>query len=86
LNEFRAAAASTQTFDWLHSLTEMIALVRPGIDAKTFYAGKTISEVEWWISSCCKFPEFYWGRLRVFSDGTADAAFDESDVYGFRRS
>ena len=24
-----------------------------------------------------------WARLRVFSDGSADAAFDESKVYGF---
>ena len=64
-------------------INRVMSLVRPDIDAKTFYAGKTISEVEWWISSCCKFPELYWGRLRVFSDGTADAAFDESDVYGF---
>jgi hypothetical protein len=60
-----------------------LSLVRPGIDAKAFYSGKTLSEVEWWISSCCEFPELYWGRLRVFSDGTADAAFDEADVYGF---
>ena len=60
-----------------------MALLRTGIDGKTFYAGKTISKVEWWISSCCEFPELYWARLRVFSDGTADAAFEESDVYGF---
>jgi hypothetical protein len=64
-------------------LDRALSLVRPGMDAKTFYAGKTVSEVEWWISSCCQFPELYWGRLRVFSDGTADAAFDEEDVYGF---
>jgi hypothetical protein len=53
------------------------------MDAKTFYAGKTLSEIEWWISSCCEFPELDWGRLRIFSDGTADAAFDDADVYGF---
>jgi hypothetical protein len=64
-------------------ISRLIGLIRPRIDAKAFYAGKTISEVEWWISSCCEFPELYWGRLRVFSDGTADAAFDESSVYGF---
>ena len=64
-------------------INRVMSLVRPSIDAKTFYADKTIAKVEWWISSCCKFPELYWGRLRVFSDGTADAAFDEADVYGF---
>jgi hypothetical protein len=64
-------------------LNGALSLVRPGIDSKAFYSGKMLSEVEWWISSCCEFPELYWGRLRVFSDGTADAAFDEEDVYGF---
>ena len=64
-------------------LERAVSLVRPGIDAKAFYFGKTLSQVEWWISSCCEFPELYWGRLRVFSDGTVDAAFDEEDVYGF---
>jgi hypothetical protein len=53
------------------------------IDAKKFYSGKTLTKVEWWISWVCHYPELYWGRLRVFSDGTADAAFDETDVYGF---
>jgi hypothetical protein len=60
-----------------------MALISPGINSKTFYAGKTISEVEWWISSCCKFPELCWGRLRVFSDGTVDVGFDDVDAYGF---
>lgn len=64
-------------------LDRALSLVRPGIDAKKFYAGKTLTKVEWWISYVCHYPELYWGRLRVFSDGTADAAFDESDVYGF---
>jgi len=63
-------------------IDRMIALVRPGISAKVFYSGKTITKVAWWISPC-PYPELYWGRLRLFSDGTADAAFDEADVYGF---
>ena len=65
-------------------INRMISLVRPGVDSKAeSYAGKTITEVEWWISYACHYPELYWGRLRVFSDGSADAAFDEANVYGF---
>ena len=64
-------------------IDRVLSLVRPGVNAKKFYSGKTITKVEWWISYACRYPELYWGRLRVFSDGTADAAFDESDVYGF---
>jgi len=52
-------------------------------DKRSFYEGKTVTRVEWWISYACEFPDLYWGRLRVFSDGTADAAFEESTVYGF---
>ena len=52
------------------------------IDKHSFYEGKTLNEVEWWISWAA-IPDLYWARLRVFSDGSADAAFDESSVYGF---
>jgi hypothetical protein len=64
-------------------ITRLISLLRPAIGSTTFYEGKMVTEVEWWISYVCKSPELYWGRLRVFSDGTADAAFDEETVYGF---
>jgi hypothetical protein len=65
-------------------IKKMMSLVRPGVDSKAeFYAGKTVTEVEWWIAYACHYPELYWGRLRVFSDGTADAASDEANVYGF---
>ena len=64
-------------------LDRALSLVRPGMDAQKFYAGKTVTRVEWWISWVCHYPELYWGRLRVYSDGTADAAFDESDVFRF---
>jgi|GEM_PF-1579561 len=53
------------------------------LDKLTFYKSRTVIKVEWWISYVCEFPEPYWGRLRVFSDGTADAALEESKVYGF---
>ena len=39
-----------------------------------FYHGKTIGEIEWWVSHCT-LPELLWARLRVFSDGTADVCF-----------
>jgi hypothetical protein len=64
-------------------INRALSLVRPGIDEKKFYSAKTLTKVEWWISYVCHYPELYWGRLRVYSDGTADAAFDEGDVYGF---
>jgi len=52
-------------------------------DKNSFYEGKALKEVEWWISYACRFPELYWGRLRVFSDGSADACFSKSKIYGF---
>ena len=52
------------------------------IDKHSFYEGKPLKEVEWWISWAA-LPDVSWARLRVFSDGSADAAFDESTVYGF---
>jgi len=63
-------------------IDRIVALVKPGVNANAFYSGKTLAKVEWWLSPC-PYPELYWGRLRVFSDGSADAAFDEADVYGF---
>jgi hypothetical protein len=53
------------------------------VDKNSFYDGKALTEVEWWISYACEYPQLCWGRLRVFSDGTADACFSESEVYGF---
>ncbi len=53
------------------------------MDKRSFYAGKTLAKVEWWLSYCSEYPNLAWARLRVFSDGSADAAFDESKVYGF---
>ncbi len=53
------------------------------VDKRSFYEGKTLAEVEWWLSYCSEYPDLSWARLRTFSDGTADAAFDESKVYGF---
>ena len=53
------------------------------MDKHLFYEGKSIVSVEWWISYGSEFPELYWARLRVFSDGSSDAAFDEFTAYGF---
>ena len=53
------------------------------MDKRSFYEGKTLAKVEWWLSYCSEYPDLAWARLRVFSDGSADAAFDESKVYGF---
>lgn len=53
------------------------------MDKQTFYEGKTLAKVEWWLSYCSEYPDLAWARLRVFSDGSADAAFNESKVYGF---
>lgn len=48
-----------------------------------FYKGKTLAETEWWLN-VESLPDLVWGRLRVFSDGTADACFAEGvAVYGF---
>lgn len=48
-----------------------------------FYANKTLAKTDWWISDGSVFPDLYWARSRVFSDGTADAAFDSTQVFGF---
>jgi hypothetical protein len=53
------------------------------VDKSSFYKGKTLAKVEWWLSYCSEYPDLAWARLRVFSDGSADAAFEKSKVYGF---
>lgn len=53
------------------------------MDKRSFYEDKTLTTVEWWLSYGSEYPDLAWARLRVFSDGSADAAFDESKVYGF---
>ena len=53
------------------------------MDKRLFYEGKTLAKVEWWLSYCSEYPDLAWARLRVFTDGSADAAFEESKVYGF---
>lgn len=42
-----------------------------------------MSKVEWWISYCSEYPALYWARLRVFSDGSSDVAFEAAKVYVF---
>jgi len=61
--------------------------MRSGLFARqAFYANKTITRVEWWVSYCSEYPDLAWARIRVLSDGSADAAFDEGTVYGFSNS
>lgn len=56
------------------------------MDKRSFYEGKTVAKVEWRLSDCSEYPNLLWARLRVLSDGSADAAFfGESLVYGFDR-
>jgi hypothetical protein len=74
------------TVRWLLTTVKFLSLIRKRlgiVDKSSFYEGKALKEVEWWISYVCEFPQLYWGRLRVFSDGSADAFFGESQVYGF---
>lgn len=48
-----------------------------------FYKNKSVIETEWWLN-VESLPDLVWGRLRVFSDGTADACFAEGvTLYGF---
>jgi hypothetical protein len=54
-----------------------------GMDKYTFYNGKILGKVEWWLSYCFEYPDLMWARLRIFTDGSADASFEESKVYGF---
>ena len=51
-----------------------------------FYKNPQPFKIEWWLSSCHNYPDLYWARLKVFSDGKADVAFqDENKVYGFTK-
>jgi hypothetical protein len=65
---------------------KLLSLIRKQfgiVDKRSFYEGRALKEVEWWISYACEYPQLCWGRLRVFSNGTADACFSESQIYGF---
>jgi hypothetical protein len=49
----------------------------------SFYEGKTVRVTEWWLDECA-LPALRWARLRVFDDGSADAAWEEGgNLYGF---
>lgn len=49
-----------------------------------FYQNAQVIKVEWWLSWCHEYPDLFWGRLRVFSNGKADVVFqDEDKTYGF---
>ena len=48
-----------------------------------FYKNKSLIATEWWLNAE-SLPDLVWARLRVFSDGTADACFVEGvTLYGF---
>ena len=54
------------------------------LGAKEFYNNCEVEKVNWWLSYCHNYPEFYWARLRTFSNGKADVLFqDENKAYGF---
>lgn len=49
-----------------------------------FYKNCVVEKVEWWLMDCCYYPELFWARLRIFSNGTVDVMFqDENKAYGF---
>ncbi len=51
-----------------------------------FYRNKTITSIDWWLDDCA-LPKLVWVRRRVFSDGTADACWEEGGtLYGFDES
>lgn len=53
------------------------------MDKLSFYTGKEIAHVEWWLHDC-DLPALTWARLRAFDDGTADACWTEgTTLYGF---
>ena len=48
-----------------------------------FYQSKQVVSVERWLHDC-DLPALTWARLRVFTDGTADACWaDGGTLYGF---
>jgi hypothetical protein len=52
--------------------------------AKEFYNNCQVEKVNWWLSYCHNYPDFFWARLRLFSSGKADVMFqDENIIYGF---
>jgi hypothetical protein len=54
------------------------------MDKSDFYRNVQVINVEWWLSWCHEYPDLFWARLRVFSDGKADVSFqDENKNYGF---
>jgi hypothetical protein len=49
-----------------------------------FYQNAEIVKVEWWLSWCHEYPDLFWARLRIFSDGKADVLFqDGNKLFGF---
>jgi hypothetical protein len=53
------------------------------VEKADFTRGKRVVSVEWWLDECA-FPSLVWARLRVYSDGSADACWDEgTTLYGF---
>ena len=55
------------------------------ISQDEFYCSKSVVRVEWWLHDCDLPDRLTWARVRVFSDGSADACFGEqATLYGFR--
>lgn len=54
-----------------------------GMDKTRFYSEKTVSRTEWRLDECA-FPGAVWARLRIFSDGSADACWGQGEkLFGF---
>jgi len=54
------------------------------LTVKEFYKNCKVKKVNWWLSYCHSYPDFYWARLRTFSNGRVNVLFqDEDKTYGF---
>lgn len=54
------------------------------ISKDCFYENNKVEKVEWWLAWCNLYPNLYWARLRIFTDGKVDVLFqDEDKSYGF---
>lgn len=57
------------------------------IEKDEFYSNNKVEKSEWWLAWGSEYPDLYWARLRLFSNGMADVLFqDEVKTYGFENS
>jgi hypothetical protein len=54
------------------------------VTAEEFYQDFDVVKIQWWLADCSYYPDLYWARLRIFSNGKADVLFENEEVmYGF---